>query len=346
MISIEIKPYLLNKKHVFRIAGGARTNTPVLLVKLQYENFAGYGEASMPPLYGESIASAQDFINTFDFRPFDSPIEIEDILLAIDQHAKGNTAIKAAIDIAMHDLLGKMKNMPLYQYFGLEKKELNTSKTIGIDSAEIIEKRVQEAADFHYLKIKLGGDNDAEIIKAVRSVTDKPLFIDANQGWIDKEAALDKIEWLKEEGTVFIEQPMPKTAFNDMEWLVARSALPLIGDEGIQRLEDVKKASDFYHGINIKLMKSTGLREAFAMAKLAKSLDLKIMLGCMSETSCAIAAAAQLGSMADWIDLDGNLGVTNDPYQGHKVSNGIIHLNDRSGIGLINPDWNKIESYV
>lgn len=346
MISIEIKPYVLNKKHVFRIAGGARTNTPVLLVKLKYENFIGYGEASMPPLYGETIDTAQVFIKSFDFSKFSSPLEIATIIKSLDQHASGNTAIKAAIDIALHDLLGKITRMPLYKYFKLDKKELRTSKTIGIDSAEIIEKRVEEAADFHYLKIKLGGNNDTEIIKAVRNVSEKPLFIDANQGWTNKEEALEKIEWLKELGAVFIEQPMPKHAYADMEWLVARSTLPLIGDEGIQRLEDVKTASNFYHGINIKLMKSTGLQEAFAMANLAKSMNLKIMLGCMSETSCAIGAASHLGAMADWVDLDGNLGVTNDPYQGHQVINGCIHLNDRNGIGLIDPNWNKIETYA
>jgi L-alanine-DL-glutamate epimerase-like enolase superfamily enzyme len=346
MISIEIKPYLLNKKHVFRIAAGARTNTPVLLVKLKYESFVGYGEASMPPLYGETIETAQDFIKSFDFTKFSSPLEFATIIKYLDKHAPGNTAAKAAIDIALHDLLGKMMKMPLYKYFNLDKKGLKTSKTIGIDSAEIIEKRVEEAADFHFLKIKLGGGNDAEIIKAVRNVSDKPLFIDANQGWINKEEALDKIAWLKQENVVFIEQPMPKKAFSDMEWLVSRSTLPLIGDEGIQRLEDVKTASNFYHGINIKLMKSTGLHEAFAMANLAKSLNLKIMLGCMSETSCAIAAAAHLGAMADWIDLDGNLGVTNDPYQGHLLINGCIHLNDTSGIGLIDSNWDKIETYV
>ncbi|UQD55827.1 dipeptide epimerase [Flavobacterium sp. K5-23] len=346
MISIEIKPYLLNKKHVFRIAGGARTNTPILLVKLKYESYSGYGEASMPPLYGETIETAQAFIRTLDRSKLTSPLEIVTIVKYLDQHAPGNTAVKAAIDIALHDLLGKIMNVPLHQYFNLPKKELKTSKTIGIDSAEIIEKRVEEAASYHYLKIKLGGNNDSEIIKAVRNVSDKPLFIDANQGWTNKEEALDKIAWLKEENVIFIEQPMPKKSFADMEWLVARSTLPLIGDEGIQRLEDVKTASNFYHGINIKLMKSTGLHEAFSMANLAKSLNLKIMLGCMSETSCAIAAAAHLGAMADWVDLDGNLGVTNDPYQGHQVINGCIHLNDTNGIGLIDPNWNKIETYV
>jgi L-alanine-DL-glutamate epimerase-like enolase superfamily enzyme len=296
----------------------------------------------MPPLYGETIETAQAFIKIINLSQFHSPLEIVKIGNYIDQLSPENTAAKAAIDIALHDLIGKILNVPLYKYFNLAKRNLKTSKTIGIDSPEIIEQRVLEAADFNYLKIKLGGNNDAEIIKAVRNVSDKPLFIDANQGWTNKEVALDKINWLKEENVVFIEQPMPKKAFSDMEWLVARSTLPLIGDEGVQRLEDVKMASNFYHGINIKLMKCTGLREAFAMTKLAQSLNLKIMLGCMSETSCAIAAAAHLGAMADWIDLDGNLGITNDPYQGHQVLNGTIHLNDTNGIGLINPTWDNI----
>ncbi|MFB9054027.1 dipeptide epimerase [Formosa undariae] len=342
MISVEVKPYLLLKKHVFRIAGGSRTSTPVVLVRLKYNEFEGYGEASMPPLYGETIASAQTFIKTLDFSKTSYPFDLENISAYLDRHAKGNTAAKAAIDMALHDLIGKIEQVPLYQYFNLPKVALKTSKTIGIDSAKIIEERVAEADEFQFLKIKLGSDNDAEIIQAVRNVTDKPLFVDANQGWTNKEEALDKIEWLKEQNIVFIEQPMPKKAFSDMEWLVARSPLPLIGDEGIQRLDDVKTASHFYHGINIKLMKSTGLHEAYKMAKMAKSLNLKIMLGCMSETSCAIGAAVHLGAMADWVDLDGNLGVTNDPYQGHDVKNGIIHLNDTNGIGLINPNWDKI----
>ncbi|WP_268223075.1 dipeptide epimerase [Sinomicrobium oceani] len=344
MISLSYIPYTLHKKHIFRIAGGARTNTPLVLVRLRYEGVEGFGEASMPPLYGESIATATDFLSRLDLSPFQDPFNTEDILEYTDRVAPGNPAVKAAVDIALHDLVGKLLGIPVHSCFGLARKELATSKTIGIDTAEIIRQRVREATDFSYLKIKLGGSNDREIIDTVREETAKPLYIDANQGWKHKEEALEKIAWLQEKNVVFIEQPMPKTAYDDMEWLAARSPLPIVGDEGIQRFSDVLTAGRFYHAINIKLMKSTGLREAFEMAVVARKTGLKVMLGCMSETSCAIAAASQLGALADWTDLDGNLAVTNDPFTGHVVEKGIIKPNGLPGIGLSTPDWNHIKN--
>lgn len=345
MIQLSFKPYILYKKHVFRIAGGARTSTPAVLVRLKYGNIEGFGEASMPPAYGENIKTATDFLRRTDLSSFKSPLNAEEILNYVDCIAPGNPAIKAAIDIALHDLIGKILDIPAHAYFGLPKKDLITSKTIGIDTAETIKKRVKEAEEFKMLKIKLGGNNDEEIVSAVRAVSNKPLYVDANQGWKNKAIALEKIEWLKERNVVFIEQPLPKTAFDDMQWLAAHSPLPIVGDEGIQRFPDLQTASNYYHAINIKLMKSTGLREAYKMATTAKMMGLKVMLGCMSETSCAIAAATQLGALADWIDLDGNLGIKNDPFRGHPVNNGIIHINDQPGIGLHNPEWHKIKSY-
>ena len=346
MISLSYKPYTLYKKHVFRIAGSTRTSTPVVLVRLRFESVDGFGEASMPPLYGENIATATDFLSRVDLTPFKDPFNAEEILDYVDHIAPGNPAVKASIDIALHDLIGKLLHIPLHSYFGLPGKELVTSKTIGIDTADIIRERVREAHDFRFLKIKLGGENDREIIDTVRQETDKPLYIDANQGWKDKEKALDKIEWLRDQNVIFIEQPMPTTALKDMEWLVARSPLPLIGDESIQRFTDVISAGRYFHAINIKLMKSTGLREAYRMVSAARKTGLKIMLGCMSETSCAIAAASQLGAMADWIDLDGNLGIKNDPFTGHKVENGIIKPNGLPGLGLVTPNWDKIKPDV
>ncbi|RAV28879.1 dipeptide epimerase [Sinomicrobium soli] len=344
MIQLSYKPYTLLKKHVFRIAGGARTSTPAVLVRLRFEGAEGFGEASMPPLYGESIASATGFLSQVDLSVFKDPLRTEDILGYIDDIAPGNPAVKAAVDIALHDLVGKLLGMPVHRYFGLSERSLPTSKTIGIDRPDIIRERVREASGFRYLKIKLGGDNDRGIIEAVRRETDKPLYIDANQGWKDRGEALEKILWLREEGAVFIEQPMPKTAFSDMEWLAPQSPLPLVGDEGIQRIPDVMTAKNFYHGINIKLMKSTGLREAFIMAMTARKAGLRVMLGCMSETSCAIAAASQLGALADWTDLDGNLGITNDPFDGHLLRDGLITQNKRPGIGLKTPEWEKIKA--
>ncbi|UNY99168.1 dipeptide epimerase [Zhouia spongiae] len=345
MIQLSFKPYILYKKHVFRIAGGARTSTPAVLVRFKYGNLRGYGEASMPPMYGESIKTATAFLNQVDLSSFKDPLNAEEILDYIDKISPGNPAIKAALDIALHDLIGKILNIPTHAYFGLSNKELTTSKTIGIDTPENITKRINEAEKFKVLKIKLGGGNDEAIISTVRKATDKPLYIDANQGWKDRSAALDKIEWLKEQNVVFIEQPLPRKAFDDMQWLATHSPLPIVGDEGIQRHSDLQSASNYYHAINIKLMKSTGLREAYKMATTAKMMGLKVMLGCMSETSCAIAAACQLGALADWIDLDGNLGIKNDPYKAHAVKNGIIYTNNLPGIGLHPPKWKKIRSH-
>ena len=190
----------------------------------------------------------------------------------------------------------------------------------------------------------MGSINDREVMEAVRSESEVPLYVDANQGWKEKSLALDNIHWLKENGVVFVEQPMPVNMKDDMAWLKENSPLPIVGDESIQRLTDVEHADDFYHGINIKLVKSTGLNEGLKMAQLAKKKDMKVMLGCMSETSCLISAAFQLTSLADWVDLDGNLGVTNNPYKGVETVNGKLINNELPGIGLINPEaaWENI----
>ena len=174
------------------------------------------------------------------------------------------------------------------------------------------------------------------MIETIRSVTDVPICVDVNQGWTDKQKALEMIYWLKEKNVVFVEQPMPKTAIDDMAWLTENSPLPTIGDEALQRLPDVMKAKGVYSGINIKLMKCTGMREAHQMLTLAKSLNMKVMIGCMTETSCAVSAAAQLAPKADWADLDGNLLISNDPYEGMKIVDGKVTLMDKPGIGIMN----------
>ncbi|TRZ41285.1 dipeptide epimerase [Robertkochia solimangrovi] len=342
MFKLSYSPYTLQNKYVFRIAGNARSSTPLMLVRISFDNICGYGEASMPPRYGESHQTAAEFLSKVDLSRFKDPFDLESILGYVDSISPGNPAVKAAIDIALHDLIGKMTGLPVRSYFGLSAVPMKTCKTIGIDTPDMIAKKVQEAAEFPFLKIKLGDDNDEEIIRVVRENSDQPLYIDANQGWKTGEIALEKIEWLKEENVEFIEQPLPAEQLDDLSWLVARSPLPIVGDEGIQRFSDVRTASEFYHGINIKLMKSTGLREAYKMAQTAKMMGLKVMFGCMAETSCAIGALAQLGQLADWLDLDGNLGVTNDPFSAHTVKNGTVYLNELPGIGLKEPDWDQI----
>ena len=180
----------------------------------------------------------------------------------------------------------------------------------------------------------MGLDNDKELVRIIRSETDRPICVDANQGWNDKVYALEMIEWLKEQNCLFVEQPMPKEMIDEQACLHERASLPLIADEFLQRLPDVMRAYQVYDGINIKLMKSTGMYEAYKMAVLAKGLGMKLMIGCMTETSCAISAAAQLAPMVDWADLDGNLLISNDSFDGVKVVDGKIQLVDKPGIGV------------
>jgi L-alanine-DL-glutamate epimerase-like enolase superfamily enzyme len=344
MFKIRYRPYTLNLKYIFRISRGQRSETPLLLTAIDFEGVTGYGEASMPPLYGESQESAINFIQKVDLSGFNDPYDIDSMMEYVDGIEAGNTAAKASIDIALHDIAGKVASKPVYKLFDLPGVEsLATSRTIGIDKPDIIKERTREAKDFQILKIKMGSVNDRQVMEAVKSVSDVPLYVDANQGWNEKSLALDNIHWLKEHGVVFVEQPMPIDMKDDMAWLKDKSPLPIVGDESIQRLTDVQDADNFYHGINIKLVKSTGLNEGLKMAKLANEKGLKVMLGCMSETSCLISAAFHLASLADWIDLDGNLGVTNNPYQGIETVNGSLINNDVPGIGLIEPDisWDK-----
>lgn len=342
MLQLEYKPYNLELKHVFRISRGSRSSSPLMLLRIGFENHFGYGEASMPPLYGESHRSAFEFLSRLDLSQFASPFELETILSYVDGVLPAHPAIKAAVDIALHDLIGRLLELPVHQYLGLAFREHPSSMTIGIDEPEIMAARAKQHAGFRYLKIKLGTPDDKARIRAIRQVSDQPFFIDANQAWKDKEAALDFIYWLKEQQTIFIEQPMPREMKAELAWLSARSPLPVIGDEGVQRLSDLQEASGLYHGINIKLMKSTGIREGFKMAVAARALGMKVMLGCMSETSCAISAAAQLGALADWVDLDGNLDAKNDPFQGIKIQQGLLAPSFQPGIGLHQPDWDRI----
>ncbi|MDD4644952.1 MAG: dipeptide epimerase [Bacteroidales bacterium] len=334
-IKLSFEPYNLALKHVFTIANSSRTSTPVMLTRVEFEGVTGYGEASMPPYLGESQETAAKFLSKVDLSGFPDPFQMEDILDYVDQIDEGNRAAKASVDIALHDLVGKLLKQPWHRLWGLNPVLTpNTTFTIGIDTEEVVKQKVREAAEFKILKVKLGRDNDREMVRTIRSVTDVPLAVDVNQGWKDKEKALEMIYWLKEMGIVMIEQPLPKEQIDDMAWLTERSPLPIFGDESVQRLPDVVKAAGVYHGINIKLMKCTGMREAFIMAKTAKALGMKIMIGCMTETSCAVSAAAQLSPLAEFADLDGNLLITNDLYTGMRVIDGKVTLSNLPGIGI------------
>jgi L-Ala-D/L-Glu epimerase len=329
-------PYELELTHIFTLAGSSRRTTPVMLTQIHYEGLVGYGEASMPPYLGESHQTAETFLKKVNLSQFNDPLQLEDIIEYIDSIAPGNYAAKAAVDIALHDLVGKLLNQPWYRIWGFNPEKVpDTSFTIGIDTPEVVKMKTKEAAPYNILKIKLGHDTDREMVKAIREVTDKPLCVDANQGWKDKEKALDMIYWLEEQGVVFVEQPMPVDAVDDMAWLTANCPLPTIADEALQGPTDIKKLYGIYDGINIKLMKCGGMRAAHKMANSAIGMGMEVMLGCMTETSCAVTAMAHLGHLARWADLDGNLLINNDVFDGVKVKEGKIILTDKPGIGVI-----------
>lgn len=328
-------PYSLALNHVFTVASGSRSSTPVVLTALAYEGYVGFGEASMPFYLGESHESVLGFLNKVDLSSFRDPFLTEDILNYIDSIALGNTAAKASIDIALHDLLGKMMGQPWFKIWGYNPDNTpNTSFTIGIDEADVVREKVKEAEPYKLLKVKLGLDSDKTMINTIREVSDTPICVDINQGWKDRGEALEMAHWLAEKGVIFIEQPMPKEQIDDNAWLTENSPIPTIADEAVQRLSDIQNAKGVYSGINIKLMKCTGLREAHKMVELARALDLKVMLGCMTETSCAISAAAQLAPVVDWADLDGALLISNDVYKGMNIKEGKIILPNEQGIGI------------
>lgn len=336
-MKLKFQPYPLQLQHTFTVAGNSRTQTPDVLVTLEHDGVTGYGEASMPPYLGESIESVCTFLSHVDMEQFNDPFRTDEILSYIDNLAKGNCAAKASIDIALHDLQGKLIGLPLYKIWGLSKENCTyTTYTIGIDTPEVVRQKVQEVEGrFGRLKVKVGVPGDRELIETIREVSDLPLTVDANQGWTDREKALDQIFWLKEKGVIMIEQPLPKTQLDDLAWLTERSPLPVIADESVQRLADVQKLYGVVSGINIKLMKCTGLAEARKMITVARSLGMQIMLGCMTETSCAVTAAAHLAPLADFLDLDGNLLISNNPFtEGAQVIEGKITLPDSPGLGI------------
>lgn len=336
-LEMKFFPYELKLRHVFTVATYSRTTTPDVQVEITYDGVTGYGEASMPQYLGQTVQSVTAFLQKVDLSQFNDPFQLEDILAYVDSLSPGDTAAKAAVDIALHDLVGKLLGAPWYKIWGLNKdKAPSTTFTIGIDTADVVKQKTRECANqFNILKVKLGRENDKEMIETIRSVTDLPIAVDINQGWKDKEKAIDEIFWLKEHGIVMVEQPMPKELRDDIAWLTEKSPLPIFADEAIQRLKDIKNVAGAYSGINIKLMKCTGMHEAWKMLNYARAIGMKVMVGCMTETSCAVSAAAQLSPAVDFADLDGNLLISNDRFKGMEVVKGKITLPDRPGIGVV-----------
>lgn len=300
------------------------------------DGVTGQGEGAPIPRYHESAASAAKAIDSVrDSVTSTDPWYFSKLLAQVFQRVNGQFAAKAALDIALMDWMGRRLGIPLYQYFGLDPKDAPvTTFSIGIDTPEMTRKKVEEAAQYPVLKVKVGLDTDEASIDAIRQATKKPLRVDANEGWSDKEEAVRKINWLEKMGVEFVEQPMPASMIEETRWVRNRVHLPIIADEACLHPSDIPKLQSAYDGVNIKLDKAGGMLEAYRMIQIAKSLGMKTMLGCMISSSVSVTAAAHLSPLVDYADLDGNLLIANDPFTGVQVKDGKLILPGRPGLGL------------
>jgi L-alanine-DL-glutamate epimerase-like enolase superfamily enzyme len=294
----------------------------------------GMGEAAPSAYYGENAETVIECLEKIKDQLGDDPFQIESILSDLNEKIPGNFSAKAGIDMALHDLVGKRVGLPLYKLLGLDRKApLVTSYTIGIDTPEKMKEKTKEAKDFLIYKVKVGVENDIEMVKAVREVTDAKIRVDANAGWIPDEA-IKKIDQLKEYDIEFVEQPIDPEDTEGLKKIKKSVNVPIFIDEHLMTSKDILKFVGLCDGINIKLAKCGGIREALRMIHVARSHDLLVMIGCMIESSVGITAAAHIASLVDFLDLDGNLLLSNDPYVGVKLEKGKLYLSDLPGLGV------------
>lgn len=334
--ALETKVVRLNLRHTWTTTMSSSPWRETLYVRYTKDGVTGLGEGAPIVRYNEEAHQAQKALESIrSYILGANPWQFEKLMAEVFHRIDGQWAAKAALDIALMDWVGKKLGVPLYRYFGLDPRDAPiTTFSIGIDTPEITRQKVREAAAFPILKIKVGLDTDEPTIEAVRSVTDKPLRVDANEGWKDKEEAVRKINWLEKMGVQFIEQPMPAAMADDIRWVRSRVHMPIIADEACLHPSDIPKLAGTYDGINVKLDKAGGILEGYRMIQIAKSLGLKTMLGCMVSSSISVTAAAHLSPLVDYADLDGNLLIANDPYAGATVEKGKLILPDRPGLGL------------
>jgi L-alanine-DL-glutamate epimerase-like enolase superfamily enzyme len=324
----------LNLRHTFRIARSADDFRESLIVRLAHAGDEGIGEAAPIARYGQTVDTAGRVLASLDGDALGSPARIERIISEAGARFGAERAALASLDMALHDLLGKRLGAPLYEILGLDPGETPvTSYTIGIDSPAILRKKIEDAADYPVLKIKMGLDNDYEIMETIRGLTDRPVRVDANEGWTEEEA-LEKIRWLEGQRVELIEQPLPADRLEECRRLSGRVSIPLFADESVHTADDIPRLVGAFHGINIKLTKCGGIREAIRMIHTARACNMQVMLGCTIESSIGITAAAQISPLVDFADLDGNVLITNDPAAGVKTSGGKLVLPDGPGLGV------------
>jgi L-alanine-DL-glutamate epimerase-like enolase superfamily enzyme len=333
---LETEIVRLRLRHTWTTTMSSSEYRDTLQVRFTRDGVTGIGEGAPIVRYHESAADAQRAIEgARGVILAGDPWRLETLLDDAFRSLEGQYAARAALDTALHDWTGKKLGVPVYRLLGLDPASAPlTTFSIGIDTPEITRQKVREAAEFPVLKVKVGLDTDEATIDAVRSVTGKPLRVDANEGWKDKETAVRKIEWLATRGVELVEQPMPAAMLEEAAWVRERSPIPVFADEACLRASSIPALAGAYHGVNVKLDKAGGLREGLRMVHTARACGLKVMLGCMISSSASTTAAAHLSPLVDFADLDGHLLVANDPWEGVEVRDGRLVLPDRPGLGL------------
>ena len=321
----------LELEHPFRISRSVTKIKKNVIVNID----EGIGEAAPSAYYNETSDTVIESLEKSKDELGDDPFQIESVLSNLNKKIRGSFSAKAGIDIALHDLAGKRLGVPLYKLFGLNAKTpLVTSYTIGIDTPEKMKEKTREAKDFLIYKVKVGVENDTEMVKAVREATDAKIRVDANAGWAADEA-IERIHRLKEYDIEFVEQPIDPEDKEGLRKVKKNVDVPIIIDEHLMTSKDIPKFLGVCDGINIKLAKCGGVREALRMIHVARAHNLLIMIGCMIESSVSITAAAHIASLVDFLDLDGNLLLANDPYVGVKLEKGKLYLSDLPGLGVM-----------
>ncbi len=322
----------LQLRHPFKIA---RRATDASRQVISVEIDGGIGETAPARLYGETVQTVSVALEAIAPALPKDLDAIQDVMEVVDATLGGNYAAKSAIDMALHDRLGKKLGVPLYQFWGLNPhKTPCTSFTIGLDEPEVMAEKTRHVEAYPILKVKLGTPQDIEILQKLREVTDKPIYVDANTAWTPKEA-VRKIRELARYGVELVEQPTKPDDLVGLKFVREHSELPIIADESVKRASDILALAECVDGINIKLVKCGGLLEAYRMISVARAHGLSVMLGCMIESSLGITAAAHLTPLVDYADLDGNLLVANDPYTGVSLDKGKLILPNRPGIGVM-----------
>ena len=333
---VETEIVRLRLRHTWTTVMSSSDTRDTIYCRISAGALTGVGEGAPIVRYKEDAVSARKAIESVrGLLTSADPAHFSKIMSEVFHRVKGEKAAKAAIDIALMDLVGQQLKVPLYRYLGLDAKDAPlTTFSIGIDTPEITKQKTREASDYPVLKVKVGLNTDEATIDAIRSVTKKPLRTDANEGWKTKEEAVAKINWMEKQGVEFIEQPLAAGREDEMNWIRSRVHMPIFADESCTQASDIPKLATCFDGVNVKLDKSGGIMEAYRWIQIAKSLGMKTMLGCMISSSVSVTAAAHLSPLVDYADLDGNLLIGNDPYRGVRVEKGKLILPDGPGLGL------------